>query len=360
MKDYILNKIGLFQRRALEAILAYEDPNKKFTATDTHLILPGEEPGSIIIPDEHWSLLEAGMTAEKLIQEERLGGEQNLEYRFNLINKQAALRNLAEVSGDHAKTDFSKLEIILRGTSFDQAILDSANLSSKDLSEAVFHECRLIKTDLSGTKLQNTIFNNCDLSEVDLSKAKMKGTTFHNCNLSKSTWEKALMDGVSMINCTIKDVDIEEMTSHNWSLNHCILDNVNFKGSKDSKGIFINQMGLVSSIIVNSNIEGNTYFYNVEGIGSVLSMNDPAAKLLNKDLTMSPLSYVINSPIQIALEAVFQQGSIYSRAFQDVEDNGVNFGPVDLMDLSGLSRAPIGYQPQRFAKIDPRILKNMR
>jgi uncharacterized protein YjbI with pentapeptide repeats len=300
------------------------------------------------------------MTAGKLIQEERLGGEQSLQYNLALIKQQAALKNLPEVSGNQTKKDFSKLEITLLGTSFDQAILDSANLSGQDLSEAVFNECRLIKTDLSGTKLQNTIFNNCDLSEVDLSKAKMKGTTFHNCNLSKSTWEKALMDGVSMINCTIKDVDIEEMTSHNWFLDHCILDNVNFKGSEEGKGIFINQMGLISSIIVNSNIEGNTNFYNVEGIGSVLSMNDPAEKLLNKDLTMSPLSYVINSSIQIALEAVFQQGSIYSRAFQDVVDKGVNFGPVDLMDLSGLSRAAIGYQPQRFARIDPRLLKSMQ
>jgi hypothetical protein len=168
------------------------------------------------------------------------------------------------------------------------------------------------------------------------------------------------MDGVSMINCTIKDVDIEEMTSHNWFLDHCILDNVNFKGSEEGKGIFINQMGLSSSIIVNSNIEGNTNFYNVEGIGSVLAVNDPAAKLLNKDLTMSPLSYVSNSPIQIALEAVFQQRSIYySEAFQDVVDKGVNFGPVNLMDLSGLSRAAIGYQPQRFARIDQRLLKSM-
>jgi hypothetical protein len=168
------------------------------------------------------------------------------------------------------------------------------------------------------------------------------------------------MDGVSMINCTIKDVDIEEMTSHNWFLDHCILDNVNFKGSEDSKGILINQMGLSSSIIVNSKIEGNTDFYNVEGIGSVLAMNDPAEKLLNKDLTMSPFSYVNNSLIKIALEAVFQQGSIYSKAFQDVEDNGVNFGPIDLMDLSGLSRAAIGYQPQRFAKIPPELLRNMK
>ena len=361
MKDHILKKIGIVQRRALEAILAYQDPNKKITPADISLILPSEEPGSIIIPDkdQHKSMLAAGMTAANLIQEERLG-EQSLQYNLAPINQQAALNNLAKVSGNHTKKDFSKLEITLRGTSFDQAILDSANLSRKDLREAVFNECRLIKTDLSGTKLQNTIFNNCDLSEVDLSKAKMKGTTFHNCNLSKSTWEKALMDGVSMINCTIKDVDIKEMTSHNWFLDHCILDNVNFKGSEDSKGIFINQMGLSSSIIVNSKIEGNTDFYNVEGIGSVLAMNDPAEKLLNKDLTMSPLSYVINSSIQIALEAVFQQGSIYSKAFQDVEDNGVNFGPVDLMDLSGLSRAAIGYQPQRFAKMPPELLRNMK
>lgn len=361
MKDHILKNIGPFQRRALKAILAYKDPNEKFTATDISLILPDRELGSIIIPDEdqHKSMLKAGMTAVNLIQEERLG-EHNLKYQLDFINQQAALNNLAKVSGNHTKKDFSKLEITLRGTSFDQAILDSANLSRKDLSGAVFNECRLIKTDLSGTKLQNTIFNNCDLSEVDLSKAEMKGTTFVNCNLSKSTWEKALMDGVSMINCTIKDVDIKEMTSHNWFLDHCILDNVNFKGSEDSKGILINQMGLSSSIIVNSNIEGNTDFYNVEGIGSVLAMNDPAEKLLNKDLTMSPLSYVINSSIQIALEAVFQQGSIYSKAFQDVEDNGVNFGPVDLMDLSGLSRAAIGYQPQRFAKIPPELLRNMK
>ena len=361
MKKHILKKIGIVQRRALEAILAYKDPNEKFTATDARLILPNREPRLIIIPDKdkHKSMLAAGMTAANLIQEKR-SGEQSLQYNLAPINQQAALNNLAKVSGNHTKKDFSKLEITLRGTSFDQAILDSANLSRKDLSEAVFNECRLIKTDLSGTKLQNTIFNNCDLSEVDLSKAKMKGTTFHNCNLSKSTWEKALMDGVSMINCTIKDVDIEEMTSHNWFLDHCILDNVNFKGSEDSKGILINQMGLSSSIIVNSKIEGNTDFYNVEGIGSVLAMNDPAEKLLNKDLTMSPFSYVNNSLIKIALEAVFQQGSIYSKAFQDVEDNGVNFGPIDLMDLSGLSRAAIGYQPQRFAKIPPELLRNMK
>jgi uncharacterized protein YjbI with pentapeptide repeats len=363
MKEHILNNIGPFQRRALEAILDYEDPKKKITAaTDLSLILPDETPGLIIIPDEgeRESMLEAGMTAGKLIQEERLGGEQSLQYNLALIKQQAALKNLPEVSGNQTKKDFSKLEITLRGTSFDQAILDSANLSRKDLSEAVFNECSLIKTDLSGTKLQNTIFNNCDLSEVDLSEAKMQGTTFHNCNLSKSTWEKALMDGVNMINCTIKDVDIEEMTSHNWFLDHCILDNVNFKGSEEGKGIFINQMGLISSIIVNSNIEGNTNFYNVEGIGSVLAVNDPAAKLLNKDLTISPLSYVSNSPIQIALEAVLQEGSIYSRVFQDVVDNGVNFGPVNLMDLSGLSRAAIGYQPQRSARIDPRLLKSMQ
>jgi len=358
MEEHILNNIGPFQRRALEAIRAYKDPNKKIiTATDLSLILPDTEP-RLIMPNEQAANLEAGMTAVNLIQEERLG-KQSLQYNLAPINQQAALKNLAKVSGNHTKKDFSKLEITLRGTLFDQAILDSANLSSKDLSEAVFNECSLIKTDLSGTNLQNTIFNNCDLSEVDLSEAKMQGTTFHNCNLSKSTWEKALMDGVSMINCTIKDVDIEEMTSHNWFLDHCILDNVNFKGSEEGKGIFINQMGLISSIIVNSNIEGNTNFYNVEGIGSVLSMNDPAEKLLNKDLTMSPLSYVINSSIQIALEAVFQQGSIYPRAFQDVVDKGVNFGPVDLMDLSGLSRAAIGYQPQRFARIDQRLLKSM-
>jgi uncharacterized protein YjbI with pentapeptide repeats len=360
MKKHILKNIGPFQRRALEAILAYEDPKKKITAaTDLSLILPDKKLGLIIMPDEHDSMLEAGMTAANLIQEKR-PGEQSLQYNLAPINQQAVLNNLAKVSGNHTKKDFSKLGITLRGTSFDQAILDSANLSRQDLSEAVFNECRLIKTDLSGTKLQNTIFNNCDLSEVDLSKAKMQGTTFHNCNLSKSTWEKALMDGVSMINCTIKDVDIEEMTSHNWFLDHCILDNVNFKGSEEGKGIFINQMGLISSIIVNSNIEGNTNFYNVEGIGSVLSMNDPAEKLLNKDLTMPRLSYVSNSPIQIALEAVFQQGSIYSTAFQDVVDKGVNFGPVDLIDLSGLSRAAIGYQPQRFTKIDPQLLKSMQ
>jgi uncharacterized protein YjbI with pentapeptide repeats len=361
MKEHILNNIGPFQRRALEAILAYKDPKEKITAaTDIPLILPDKKLGLIIIPDENEreSMLEAGMTAANLIQEKRLG-EQSLQYNLAPINQQAALNNLAKVSANHTKRDFSKLGITLLGTSFDQAILDSANLSRQDLSEAVFNECRLIKTDLSGTKLQNTIFNNCDLSEVDLSKAKMQGTTFHNCNLSKSTWEKALMDGVSMINCTIKDVDIEEMTSHNWFLDHCILDNVNFKSSEEGKGIFINQMGLISSIIVNSNIEGNTNFYNVEGIGSVLAVNDPAKKLLNKDLTMSPLSYVSNSPIQIALEAVFQQGSRYSQAFQNVEDNGVNFGPVDLMDLSGLSRAAIGYQPQRFARIDQRLLKSM-
>jgi uncharacterized protein YjbI with pentapeptide repeats len=363
MKEHILNNIGPFQRRALEAILAYKDPNKKIiTATDLSLILPNKEPRLIIIPeDEHESMLEAGITASNLIQEEIPEDQsESVRYNLTLINQQAVLNNLAKVSGNHTKKDFSKLGITLRGTSFDQAILDSANLSRQDLSEAVFNECRLIKTDLSGTKLQNTIFNNCDLSEVDLSKAKMQGTTFHNCNLSKSTWEKALMDGVSMINCTIKDVDIEEMTSHNWFLDHCILDNVNFKGSEDSKGILINQMGLSSSIIVNSKIEGNTDFYNVEGIGSVLAMNDPAEKLLNKDLTMSPFSYVNNSLIKIALEAVFQQGSIYSKAFQDVEDNGVNFGPIDLMDLSGLSRAAIGYQPQRFAKIPPELLRNMK
>jgi uncharacterized protein YjbI with pentapeptide repeats len=228
MKEHILNNIGPFQRRALEAILDYEDPKKKITAaTDLSLILPNKEPRLIIIPeDEHESMLEAGMTAANLIQEKRLG-EQSLQYNLAPINQQAVLNNLAKVSGNHTKKDFSKLGITLRGTSFDQAILDSANLSRQDLSEAVFNECRLIKTDLSGTKLQNTIFNNCDLSEVDLSEAKMQGTTFHNCNLSKSTWEKALMDGVSMINCTIKDVDIEEMTSHNWFLDHCILDNVN-------------------------------------------------------------------------------------------------------------------------------------
>jgi uncharacterized protein YjbI with pentapeptide repeats len=359
MKDHILRNIGLFQRRALEAILDYEDPKKKITPADIPLILPNKEPGLIIIPDEQAGNLEAGMTARGLIQEEILG-EQNLKYQLDFINQQAALNNLAKVSGNHTNKDFSKREITLRGTSFDQAILDSANLSRQDLSEAVFNECRLIKTDLSGAKLQNTIFNNCDLSEVDLSEAKMQGTTFHNCNLSKSTWEKALMDGVNMINCTIKDVDIEEMTSHNWFLDHCILDNVNFKGSEEGKGIFINQMGLISSIIVNSNIEGNTNFYNVEGLGSVLAMNDPAAKLLNKDLTISDLSYVSNSPIQIALEAVLQEGSIYSTAFQDVVDNGVNFGPVNLMDLSCLSRAAIGYQPQRFERIDPRLLKSMQ
>jgi uncharacterized protein YjbI with pentapeptide repeats len=362
MKKHILKNIGPFQRRALEAILAYKDPKEKITAaTDIPLILPDKKLGLIIIPDENEreSMLEAGMTAANLIQEKRLG-EQSLQYNLAPINQQAALNNLAKVSANHTKRDFSKLGITLLGTSFDQAILDSANLSRKDLSEAVFNECSLIKTDLSGTKLQNTIFNNCDLSEVDLSEAKMQGTTFHNCNLSKSTWEKALMDGVNMINCTIKDVDIEEMTSHNWFLDHCILDNVNFKGSEDSKGIFINQMGLISSIIVNSNIEGNTNFYNVEGLGSVLAMNDPAAKLLNKDLTISDLSYVSNSPIQIALEAVLQEGSIYSTAFQDVVDNGVNFGPVNLMDLSCLSRAAIGYQPQRFERIDPRLLKSMQ
>jgi uncharacterized protein YjbI with pentapeptide repeats len=362
MKNHILKKIGIIQRRALEAILDYQDPKKKITALDIPLILPDTEPGLIIIPeDEHESMLEAGITASNLIQEEIPQDQsESVRYNLTLIRQQAALMNLTKVFGNHTKKDFSQLKITLRGTSFDQAILDSANLSRQDLSEAVFNECRLIKTDLSGAKLQNTTFNNCDLSEVNLSEAKMKGTTFRNCNLSKSTWEKALMDGVNMINCTIKDVDIEEMTSHNWFLDHCILDNVNFKGSEEGKGIFINQMGLISSIIVNSNIEGNTNFYNVEGIGSVLAMNDPAAKLLNQDLTMSPLSYVINSSIQIALEAVLQRGSIYSRAFQDVVDNGVNFGPVDLMDLSGLSPAAIGYQPQRFAKIDPQLLKSMQ
>ena len=357
MKDHILKNIGPSQRRALEAILAYKDPDKKITATDAHLILPKTE-GSIIIPGDA-SMLETGLTAGKLIQEE-IPGDLSLKYNLTLINQQAALKNLTKVSGNHTKKDFSKLEITLRGTLFDQARLDSANLSGKDLSEAVFNECRLIKTNLSGAKLQNTIFNNCDLSKVNLSEAKMQGTTFHNCNLSKSTWEKALMDGVTMVNCTIKDVDIEEMTSDNWLLNHCILDNVNFKGSEEGKGIFINQMGLVSSIIINSNIEGNTNFHNIEGIGSVLAIHDPAEKLLNNDLSLSPLSYVNNSPIQIALEAVFQKGSIYSKAFQDVEYNGINFGPVNLMDLSGLSQAAIGYQPQRFIKIDPEFLKSMK
>jgi uncharacterized protein YjbI with pentapeptide repeats len=304
-------------------------------------------------------MVEAGITAANLIQTEK-ANKQSMTYNLTPIKQQAALKNLAKVSGNHTNKDFSNPEITLLGTSFDQATLDSANLSGKDLSEAVFNECRLINTDLSGAKLRNTTFNNCDLSKVNLSEAKMRGTTFLNCNLSKSTWEKALMDGVIMINCTIKDVDIKEMTSHNWFLDHCILDNVNFKGSEEGKGIFINQMGLISSIIINSNIEGNTNFYNVEGIGSVLAMNDPAEKLLNKDLTVSPLSYVNNSPIQIALEAVFQQGSIYSRAFQDVENNGVNFGAVNLMDLSGLSQAAIGYQPQRFIKIDPRLLESMK
>jgi uncharacterized protein YjbI with pentapeptide repeats len=312
------------------------------------------------MPDEQAANLKAGITAANLIQTKTPQQDQSLKYNLAPIKQQAALKNLTKVSGDHTKKDFSKLEITLRGTSFDQATLDSANLSGKDLSEAVFNECRLIKTNLSGAKLQNTIFNNCDLSKVNLSEAKMQGTTFHNCNLSKSTWEKALMDGVTMVNCTIKDVDIEEMSSHNWFLDHCILDNVNFKGSEEGKGIFINQMGLVSSIIINSNIEGNTNFHNIEGIGSVLAIHDPAEKLLNNDLSLSPLSYVNNSPIQIALEAVFQKGSIYSKAFQDVEYNGVNFGPVDLMNLSGLSQAAIGYQPQRFIKIDPEFLKSMK
>jgi uncharacterized protein YjbI with pentapeptide repeats len=357
MKDHILKNIGPSQRRALEAILAYKDPDKKITATDAHLILPKTE-GSIIIPGDA-SMLETGLTAGKLIQEE-IPGDLSLKYNLTLINQQAALKNLAKVSGNHTNKDFSKLEITLRGTLFDQARLDSANLSGKDLSEAVFNECRLIKTNLSGAKLQNTIFNNCDLSGVNLSKAEMQGTTFHNCNLSKSTWEKALMDGVTMINCTIKDVDIEGMSSHNWFLDHCILDNVNFKGSEEGKGIFINQMGLVSSIIINSNIEGNTNFHNIESIGSVLAIHDPGEKLLNNDLSLSPLSYINNSPIQIALEAVFQKGSIYSKAFQDVEYNGINFGSVDLMDLSGLSQAAIGYQPQRFINVDPKLLESMK
>lgn len=358
MKDHILKNIGLSQRRALEAILAHGIPDTQITAaTDISLILP-QKPALIIMPDEQAANLKAGITAANLIQEKTQ--DQSLKYNLAPIKQQAALKNLTKVSGDHTKKDFSKLEITLRGTSFDQATLDSANLSGKDLSEAVFNECRLIKTNLSGAKLQNTIFNNCDLSKVNLSEAKMQGTTFHNCNLSKSTWEKALMDGVTMVNCTIKDVDIEEMSSHNWFLDHCILDNVNFKGSEEGKGIFINQMGLVSSIIINSNIEGNTNFHNIEGIGSVLAIHDPAEKLLNNDLSLSPLSYVNNSPIQIALEAVFQKGSIYSKAFQDVEYNGVNFGPVDLMNLSGLSQAAIGYQPQRFIKIDPEFLKSMK
>ena len=344
-KEHILKNIGLFQRRSLEAILAYKDPNKKNIATNTlPLLLPPDAP-AVVIPDEQEINLAAGFIANDLIADHtRLG------YNLTLINQQVAFKNLAKVSGNHTNKDFSKLEIILGGASFDQATLDSANLSGKDLSGAVFNECRLIKTDLSRAKLHNTTFNNCDLSEVKLSEAKMQGTTFHNCNLSRSIWEKALMDGVNMINCTIKDVDIKEMTSHDWLLNHCILENVNFKGSENSKGIFINQMGLINSIIVNSNIEGNTNFYNVEGIGSVLMINDPAEKLLNKDLTMSPLSYVNNSSIQIALEAVSQQGSIYSKAFQDIEEHGIHFGTVNLMDLSGLSQADIGYQPQRFIK----------
>jgi uncharacterized protein YjbI with pentapeptide repeats/dsDNA-binding SOS-regulon protein len=345
VKEHILKNIGLFQRRSLEEILAYKDPNKKIIPTNTlPLLLPPDAP-AVVIPDEQEINLAAGLIANDLI-----AGDTRLGYNLTLINQQVALKNLAKVSGNHTNKDFSKLEIILGGASFDQATLDSANFSGKDLSGAVFNECRLIKTDLSRAKLHNTTFNNCDLSEVKLSEAKMQGTTFHNCNLSRSIWEKALMDGVNMINCTIKDVDIKEMTSHDWLLNHCILENVNFKGSENSKGIFINQMGLINSIIVNSNIEGNTNFYNVEGIGSVLMINDPAEKLLNKDLTMSPLSYVNNSSIQIALEAVSQQGSIYSKAFQDIEEHGIHFGTVNLMDLSGLSQADIGYQPQRFIK----------
>jgi uncharacterized protein YjbI with pentapeptide repeats len=359
MKDHILKNIGLSQRRALEAILAHGIPDTQITAaTDISLILP-QKPALIIMPDEQAANLEAGLTANNLIQEET-PQHQSVNYNLAPIKQQAALKNLTKVSGDHTKKDFSKLEITLFGALFDQARLDSANLSGKDLSETVFNECRLIKTNLSGAKLQNTIFNNCDLSKVNLSKAEMQGTTFHNCNLSKSTWEKALMDGVTMINCTIKNVDIEEMSSHNWFLDHCILDNVNFKGSEEGKGIFINQMGLVSSIIINSNIEGNTNFHNIESIGSVLAIHDPAEKLLNNDLSLSPLSYVNNSPIQIALEAVFQKGSIYSKAFQDVKYNGINFGPVDLMNLSGLSQAAIGYQPQRFINVDPKLLESMK
>jgi hypothetical protein len=346
--------------KALDKILPYQDPNKKIEATDISLILPAK-PGSIIIPGEHPSKLEAGITAGGLILEET-PQDQSIKYNFALINQQADLDNLAKVSGDHTKKDFSSPEITLLGTSFDQATLDSANLSRKDLSEAVFNECRLIKTNLSGAKLQNTTFNNCDLSEVNLSEAKMQGTTFHNCNLSKSTWEKALMDGVTMVNCTIKDVDIKEMTSRKWFLDHCILDNVNFIGSEEGTGIVINQMGLISSIIINSKIAGNTNFHNIdEGIGLVVVVDDPDNKLF-KNLNPSPLSYVNNSPIQIALEAVFQKESIYSKALLNVKDNDkddVILGQVDLMDLSALSPAPIGYQPLRFIK-NPKLLNSMQ
>ena len=50
---------------------------------------------------------------------------------------------------------------------------------------------------------------------------------------------------------------------------------------------------------------------------------------------------------------MFEKGYIYLNALQNVED----IGPVNLMDLSGLSQAAIGYQPQRFIQIDPRLME---